>query len=84
MMNTAQQYNKMAQQHNKKLKLITQIDKMLDIMGEPPSLLNHLAHTYSIEAIKYQHALVEEQLHYYKEPNINSFINDVLQELRAS
>ena len=71
------------QQHNKKLKLITQIDKMLSIMGEPPSLLNHLAHTYSLEAIKYQQALVEEQLHYYKEPNINSFINDVLEELKT-
>jgi len=72
------------QQHNKKLKLITQIDKMLSIMGEPPSLLNHLAHTYSLEAIKYQQALVEEQLHYYKEPNINSFIGDILEELKTA
>ena len=72
---------KINQQHNKKLKLITQIDKMLDIMGEPPSLLNHLAHTYSLDAIKYQQALVEEQLHYYKEPNVNYFIKDILAEL---
>jgi hypothetical protein len=72
------------QQHNKKLKLITQIDSMLSIMGEPPSLLNHLAHTYSLEAIKYQHALIEEQLHYYKEPNINFYIRDILEELKTA
>jgi hypothetical protein len=72
------------QETKKKLKLITQIDKMLSIMGEPQSLLNHLAHTYSLEAIKYQHALVEEQLYYNKEPNINFYIRDILEELRVS
>ena len=71
------------QQHNKKLKLITQIDKMLSIMGEPQSLLNYLAHTYSLDAIKYQHALVEEHLYYNKEPNINFYIRDILEELKT-
>ena len=83
MKTNTQEHNKLSQEGKKKLKIIKQIDSMLSIMGEPPSLLNHLAHTYSLEAIKYQHALVEEQLYYHKEPNINYFIRDILQELET-
>ena len=56
--------NNKTQEHNKKLKIITQIDRMLELMGDSPSLLNHLAHTYSLEAIKYQQALTEERMFY--------------------
>ena len=75
---------KQQREHNKKLKLIEQIDAMNKLMGKAPSLLNYLADTYSLEAIKYKHADTEEQLGYHKKPQIQYFIDDILESLNES